>query len=805
MTSALERYLALRNGAIADGPGGDAAGLCRRLSDALDDALRELAARHSDVAVIAVGGYGRREQCIFSDVDLTLVHHDQVPARLAQDVLYPLWNAGLAVGHSVRTVAQTAAAMRDSFETRCALLSARLVSGPASLHEAVVAAVIDVGRSRPLRPLLTTEIRRRRAAEPHQLLEPDLKNGRGGLRTFQALAWQRTSAGDTGEPERETSARATLLAARNALHAARARKSEVFTRELHDTMAQWLGTDRTTLATGVYQAMRTADRMALTTWPEVAYEPDTDRIGAAGRRVLRSIRTRFGASSLTAAGASPPLRSAAQALTRSHGPLLDEAARMAIATSGPPEWSADDRAVLVQLLGGGERGRDVWAALDELGWVDRALPELSHVRALPQVAPFHAHPADTHMWRTADEMLRLVAGDTDDPWTAQIAEELGATDHLLLGAFLHDVGKGLGARDHAVAGAELTERLSRRIGFGPATTATISAAVRDHLFLANVASRRDIDDVEVIDEVAARVGDLRSLQTLYLVTLADLRATGPGMHTTWRVSMLARLFARTAEVFGHGVDLSSDEDRIAALVARPHPGLDAVDVREHLAAMTADYMGAYPDDQIIAHARLATPVPAAGEIRLDVTPGPTDRATIVGRDIAGFASVVAGVLALHNISVVNARFNTRSDGVAIDTFDAIDVLSGGAVDPGRWERVRRDLPAALGSAFDLEGRLASKARAYGSQRPSGTRLRIRVGRERGRTMVQVRAADRIGLLHDILKTLHDLQLDLDLARIDTRAGEAIDTFYVRGAVGGPLGAQDRLLVIEQTLRRELGR
>lgn len=798
MTTALERFLALRNELITDGPGGDAAGLCRVLSDALDTALIELAAPYvDDVAVVAVGGYGRREQAFFSDVDLTLIHEGDLPDSLTRDVLYPLWDAGLVVGHSVRTPSQTIAAAKDALVTRCALMSGRLVAGPYELYSSTWSSLADLRRARPIRSALIDELREKRAGEPYQLLDPDLKTGRGGLRTFQALDWQRTDDGRFPTPtEDETAARSTLLEVRNALHAVRRKKVDVLDRELQPAVAQWLDRDQGDMAQAVYDALRAGDRLALDEWPEIAHDP-TDRVSATGRRVLQAIRRRFGPPSALTSEAQPALQIAASALRRNAGPIITEDEQRIVRTTTAQRWTRHDRDVLIEILGAGQRGRDVFGALTHLGWADEAMPELRHLWALPQAAPFHAHPADTHLWRAADEMLGLVRGATDDPWAAGIAEELGGTDQLLLAAFLHDVGKGLGTTDHAVAGAQLTESFCRRVGFGPATTGVLTKAVRDHLYLANVASRRDIDDLSVQQEVAQRMDDLRSLQVLYLLTIADLRATGPGMATPWRVSMLRRLFARVSTLLGAEIDPLSDEARIAGLVAGAPDGLDAVDLKEHVAAMPDDYLGAYTDDEIVAHASLATPPPLQGETRLDVTGGAADRVTIVGRDTPGFASIVTGVLALNNLSVVHARFNTRDDGVAIDTFDVIDALRTQGVTEDRWSRVSEELSAALSGDLDLERRLKAKAQRYDAGHRSGA-ARVRVSDDGRRTSIEIKTRDRIGLLHDLLRAVHELGLDLDLARIDTRADQAVDTFLVRDEAGGML-SPDRTAEVEARL------
>ncbi len=828
-TAPLAAFVALRARLAQRRLGDGGPDVCRALTETLDRCLTALLPSEMGerLAVVAVGGYGRGELCLYSDVDVMLLHGGRLPPGAVEAVLYPLWDARLTVGHAVRSLKEALAAARERTETATALLDARLVTGDAALVAELregLGRLLRRGRLDLAGPLLAAE-RERRAREPDQLQEANLKDGRGGLRALQALHWWRLArvlAGGEAEPPvpEEDQARAVLLAVRNALHAVAGRRFDVYAFDLRAPAAEWLGLDVHTAGRRLYTALRAVDRRVTAHWGEaLASEgrPGRQREGASGgaqapptpvwRPRIAALWPRRTGTAPVSNGAAPssPLVLAARALARPAGrPVFTAEEAELIRSAGGPAWDRADRAALLRLLAAGRRGWEVFTALDELGWVARALPEWRHTVAAPQHVPFHLYPLDVHLWRTVLELLAISRPEGGEPWCHEVARELKTLDDALLAALLHDIGKGWPG-DHAAVGAEAAAAFCRRARFGPALTGAVTRAVRHHLLLPTVATRRDIDDPRVVMQVADLAGDARTLRILFLLAVADARATGPAVWTPWKASLVRALFARAADELARRASaeqrsplaerLLRELERAAA--ERFEPGL----VREHVQAMPPSYLPSFAPQDILRHLELMSPPPEPGGVRVDVRPGAAaTNVVVVAHDRPGLLAALSGVFALHNVSVLDGRFFTRADGIVLDSFHVVDAL-GGALDERRWTRVRADMARAVRGELPLEELLREKARAY---RRSGGDGRVEVlvdtAASEGFTVIEVHCADRVGLLHDIARALFELELDIRLAKVDTLGRDVVDTFYVRGVDGEPVRDLARL----ETIRRRLG-
>ncbi|HEX2420647.1 MAG TPA: HD domain-containing protein, partial [Acidimicrobiia bacterium] len=467
-------------------------------SDQVDEAVRGLAAAHPDLGVLAVGGYGRRELCLHSDIDLLFLHEGMAPEEAVRAILYPLWDARHRVGHATRTVRAALAFARDDLHALCSLLSARLLSGPPGLYEDLLAGLAKLltGPRSNLAELLAAEEHRVWERESFARQDLDVKGGRGGLRSHHRLAWDRRRAILIGEEPvlgsqpGEQAAVETLLRVRQALHAVQRRAADIYPVELRSQVGDWLGRDPTEMATEVYRAARTIDGIAALRWGRVR-PLGTDPIQHAGLAVIRLVRSRWGRREV----AATPFAYARAAAASGSGGRLSSWERDFVARTGPPDWRPGDRSSLLALLAAGVAGWEALLGLWEAGWLTRAMPELAHLRGLAQVAPFHSHPVDAHLGATVASVVDLAEGAVD--WCGEIAEQIGGLDEVLLAAFLHDIGKGLGG-DHSETGSELAESMLTRIGFPSATVGIVGAAVRHHLLLPGTAFRRDVEDPWVI-------------------------------------------------------------------------------------------------------------------------------------------------------------------------------------------------------------------------------------------------------------------------------------------------------------------
>lgn len=750
------------------------------LSDALDRDLTLLARDYPEVAVLAVGGYGRQELCLFSDIDLLLLHEGPAPETAVRSILYPIWNSGTKVGHATRTVRSTLNFAREDFSTLCTLLTSRLVCGPEALFDELMeglSRLVDMARI-GFEDRLGAEERLVWANEPFAVQNLDLKLGRGGLRSLHRLQWDRRRAELLGEDPSleadaaESRARQALLGARAALHAVQGRSADRYEVDLRTSVGRWLEREPLEVASEIYASARAIDARAALRWAGVR-PAATDPVAHAGRVFARFVRSRWSRARM-GEGAATPFGFAQAAIGSYTGGRLSPWQWEFVGKSGPPSWTAGDRSAFLSLLAAGSAGWEALLSLWEAGWLTRAIPEVSHLSGLAQAAPFHLHPADAHLGRTVNEVV--VVADQTGIWTADLAEEIGGLDEVLLAAFLHDAGKGLGG-NHSERGAVLAKDLLTRTGFGPAATELVSRAVRHHLLLADAAVRRDIDDPVVIGEVASTIADIDLLRVLALLSVADARATGPDMWSPWKESLIRSLYTKVASRLEGSTSTLRDE--LEREVARQASDLAPTQIADHLDRMPSSYVARFDPVTIASHVRLAQKPLGYAEVKSEAMSGsPVSTFLVAARDRPGLLSVIAGVLALHNLNVLEARVATRSDGVALDTFRVEDALGSDMVGQGRWPGVREDLELAVGGEFGLEARLASKRAAYRREIPNRSEPVVFVTDRGDRCSIEVRATDRVGLLYDLSAAMSRIGLNVELAKIETRGSQVIDVLEV---------------------------
>ena len=729
--------------------------MCAVLTASLDETVSALVAPGATpMAVVALGGYGRGELSLYSDVDLMLLHDVGDAAAAAADLFRPLWDAKLRVGHSVRTVREASDAARERFDTQTTLLTSRLVAGSEELFEQLMAAVTRVTRARPLRRYLVDAERNRRAEEPYRLMAVDIKTGRGGLRALQGFEWERRRQEligrfSTQHQQEEEQALEVLLRVRNALHAVTGRAHDVFSPELREPVARWLGRDTFETAGDLVAAMQSIDRLAERKWPEILEV----RPVPAGRRIWSRVPT-----------PNEPVKP-------DSSPTIDD---------------------LDRLLETGERGRASFDSLWEAGQLSDVLPEWDVVATLPQLEPFHQHPVAAHLWRTVAEMQAVLS---DHGPLGDVGREVDHPRLLRLAAFLHDIGKGHGG-DHASVGAKIAATFAKRMGLDAKTTDLLVGAVNHHLLLPLTATRRDLADPAVIDDVASVVGSLRLLQVLYLLTIADSRATGPSMWNDWKASLLKTLFLRCAATFGvEEPAVTTGGATRREVLARSGAGLD--EMAAHLDAMPDDYLQSLSVEEVLWHVELVADLVGASNLGVRVGE-PIETVVVVGASKPGFRRTVASVFAANGVDVLEARLFGRSDGLVVDSFRVRDDRTGGMVPGERWDRVRIDVEAGLLGQLDTDDRVAIRAAAYPVSEVSRPRPSARISTDSatGDLVVVVKCSDRIGRLAEILGVLDGCGLEIRLAKLDSREGEVIDTFHV-GA--GPSMADLDVTGLEQRI------
>src|SRR3954471_17106958 len=596
----------------------DSIGAAARLdrAAALDAWLTRIFPAHlPGVSLIAVGGLGRRDCAPYSDLDLVLLHNGTAGIdRIAAALCYPIWDARLGLDHSVRTLPEALSIAHDDVKVALGLLDARHVAGDAALSGDLIAAAGDQWRRTAVRlmPQLKdlTTTRWAGHGELAFLLEGDLKEAAGGLRDVTILRGiGRAGVADTMRPA-VRAANLRLLDTRDALHLAvgrrvdrlvaqeRAAVAELLELDDGDALLRRVAGDARTIAHAVDDAWRAVDRL----------RAGRRRGGPAGsptrRPIARDVVEQDGELVLarTAIGPRPDpslsLRVAAAAAT----------ARLPIARATcewlaaycpplPAPWPPAARAALVSLLGSGQGLLPTWEACDRYGLIDAWLPEWARLRSLPQHHPIHRFTLDRHLVQAAYE-------------ASAYTREVDRPDLLLIGAFLHDIGKGLPG-DHSLVGAPIAADIAARTGLPPADVATVQKLVRLHLLLPDVATRRDLDDPVTISTVAGAVGDTTTLDLLHALARADSHATGPAAWSDWKGRLMAEL------------------------VRRVHVLLDTGELPEPPA----------PDLE-----RLTGNRPA---VHLD-----GDRIAVAAADRRGLLASVAACLAMHRLDVVAADAST---------------------------------------------------------------------------------------------------------------------------------------------------
>ena len=732
-----------------------------RRTTQVDRWLAELLGAEADVALVAVGGYGRREMLPRSDLDVLLLHggRDDI-AGIADRIWYPVWDSGAELDHAVRTVPQARRVARSDLKVALGLLSARHVAGDPDLTERLRAGALEDWRAAA--PARLAELhaahdeRARTSGELAFLLEPDLKEARGGLRDVHAIqavaaAWVAPAPG----PKVRT-AYEQILDTRHALHEITGRRLDRLVLEEQDEVARALGLlDGDVLLRMLAGAART-----------IAYAVDhafrqSDRLSSrpgGGRRLRRrpaerrpladGVVEQDGEVVLARAAdpaSDPPLVLRAAAAAAQAGlPLAPRTLdRLTECPPLPVPWPAAARDALLSLLGAGHAAVGVWEALDTEGLVTALIPDWERVRNRPQRNPLHTYTVDRHLAEAAAH-------------AAALTREVARPDLLLLAALLHDVGKGWPG-DHSVTGEVVARDVARRMGLPAPDVELVASAVRLHLLLPMVATRRDLDDPVTVKQVATAVGSRVLLELLHALAIADGLATGPAAWNDWKATLVADLVRRVE----------------AVLDGEPMP--QPAPLREDQLALAAE--GG----------------PAATVLGSEVT--------VVAPDRPGLLWRAAGVLASHRLAVRSANA-TSVGATAVSVFDVEPEFG----DPPDATLVAADLRRMLQGRLDVEDRLDRRARAVRPRAAAVPAPKVSLVDDASdtATVVEVRAHDAPGLLWRVGRALGECGLDVRAARVETLGAEAVDVFYVTDGDGKPLGDGDLRRTIVHSVLAALG-
>ena len=724
--------------------------LTHALCEATDEWIREVWTRAFEdvkvskrVALVAVGGYGRGELAPFSDLDIMLIHDGAKNIDdLASKIWYPIWDSGLKLGHSVCTVKQATELAKSELDAATALLSVRLLAGDESLaNELSIEGVKTwkAGASNRL-PQLMQRVRDRQqdSGEVAFLLEPNLKEGYGGLRDIHALIWAEAAGVEISRSDRDAldAGRDVLMAVRVALHRHVGRAVEVMHLEDQDAVASLCGyRNADALVAALSNAGRSVSWVGDEVWARVASaktKPVADQLLAPGV-ILHLGEIHLDETVDPATDPTLLLRVAASAArhkARIDRPTLDRLAQSCPPMPSPwPVGAIDD---FVGLLLTAHDAIPVLEALDQRGLWVKVLPEWAPNRSKPQRNAYHRFTVDRHLWEATAN-------------AATWADRVARPDLLVLGALFHDIGKGYPG-DHTEVGVTMVERIGPRLGLNADDTQMLCAMVKHHLLLPDVATRRDLADSATIMMVAEEVKTPLVLDLLHGLTEADSLATGTAAWGTWKAELVSDLVRRVHLVLG-GAEVEEAQWRL------------------------------FPDAEVLE-------MMAGGTVTFGLS---DDSVTVVSPDRPGTFSRVAGVLALHGLGVLGAQAHSDEQGMAASQFRVIVPSHG----PIEWQPIVQNLTRALNGELAIEARMAERAKTYRRKRRSAGELappRVTFFDEASSnaTVIEVRAPDQHGILHRVTKAMAEVGLDIRHATVQTIGDEVVDAFYVRTSGGSKL-------------------
>jgi [protein-PII] uridylyltransferase len=819
-------------------------------------------------AIVALGGYGRRELAPQSDIDILFLHQGRkdsaYAAQLSEAILYLLWDIGFTVGHSVRSLSECVSIAKEDIVSRNSMVDARLLWGSVELFQTLNERLDEEVFEKKKRELFD-ELMIERTARYHKfgevacLQEPNVKESAGGLRDLHSLLWTaRVAYGHTTLaalagagviPERDVKAINAaydfLLCVRNELHfltgrrtdllsldlqqqvarsqryadTAQQQASEIFMRDyyLHARRLHRLCEAHLQRAVakqekrGWFSRARTAPAIGGFVMRDGVLDLETSSGGMGGGMGggVRGERAdmldghrmmlAFGYAQATGAGLSTNLQEAIQASL----PAVNRAFR-----SSPEAAQA-----FIKMLHTKGRVAAGLRMMHELDFFGKFLPEFGRITCLVQHDLYHRYTVDEHTLRaieTLDELANSRSKTLER--YRNVYNEIADIAVLNLGLLLHDIGKGLGG-GHTEKGIRIAERVCQRLHLERETSESVIFLVREHLKMSHISQRRDLADEKVIQDFAAQMGTLDNLNMLTLLTYGDINAVGSGVWNEWKDVLLWELYTKARGVLCPDEEGERDIEPLRQRIARMLASeVDYNEVRGHFKLLPEDYARFTPPQTIIEHIRLAHSLNSR-LVRTSWRVNAQSRCTdlhLCARNRRGLFAAVAGALTAQGVNILSVHLNTRSDGLAVDSFKVRDTAGEPITDPQRWEQIDNSIRRAVRGELDVAAAVEKRLQAQSGSRlqrrrifpPATTRINWDNQSSDKSTILEVRTADRLGLVYRITSTLTALDLDIGFAKVATEKHLALDVFYVTNAAGEKLSDAE-LPVIEEVIRDAL--
>ncbi len=708
------------------------------------------------VSLTAVGGYGRGELSPASDLDLLILHNGSEKPQVIQDFvnafLYPLWDQGRAIDHAVRTRSETREIANEDVRVALGLLDLRHIAGESELSNQVASDALEnwrKSREKYLRALRKSiHERENRSGELAFLLEPDLKEARGGLRDINALRAIEMSGAVPVSLARVAESEALLSNVRDALHGENLKARDQLLLTEQDRVASKMNySNADALMLDVAKAARAVDYLMDSTWHRIDSNNGQSWLrrrknqkidqGLVIQNSEVTIEDGYDISTDSAIG----LRAAAAAAQRGLPLSIDACVLLSEKfKSLPNPWPKPVLNDLISLIGAGRSMIRVFEALDQDGLIEKWIPEWFHVRFLPQRNVLHRHTVDRHMLETAVHAAALIRTVT-------------RPDLLLVSALFHDIGKGFPDKDHSEYGEELIKPLAKRLGFDDKDCETIAILVREHLLLSAVATRRDLEDPATIGFVIEKIKDPESLQLLHALSISDGEATGKSAWSDWKAELVSTLVAKC----------------LAAMAGiKPVSQPDLIPTGEIIDDIAIRFIGNQETTENI-------------EIE------------IIAKDQTGLLSAVAGLMTISRFNVRSAKTRTTNDIAVMRWIVELDANAQLPTAEKLTEQLKKALSGELNLGRKIEERIANYRKYPGIPTPAPLVFAAN-DLATNATIIEVRMHDRPGILFNVTRAISRFGVDIKSAIVSTLGAEAFDTLYVTDLEGQPLtGERAQLL------------
>ena len=804
-----------------------------------------------DMAVIAVGGYGRGEMAPYSDIDIMILMPKNTTAahtKFIEFMLYILWDLGLKIGHSTRSVSESISAARDNQTVLTSLLEMRHVAGDESLWSKLARAVQhEIGKQKPLifveEKLAERDIRHKRFGDTRYVVEPNVKDGKGGLRDLHSLFWiakyayRATSIVDIvkqgvlrdGEARKFALAQRSLWTVRCHLHLQAGRAEERLDFEAQMMIAPRLGfADRGGMR-GVERfmkryylavrnvgnltrifcaAMETDFRKSLKVW-----RPDFLRAHDLGPFRIESGRVRLLDNFLFRDSPARLIELFSIAHNHDadvHPNTLQRVTRSLSTIDAKTRNDTHTNRQFLEILTSRKNPERVLRLMNESGVFGRFLPDFGWIVAMMQFDMYHSYTVDEHTLKAIGILHDIESGVLREtvPVATEVMPEIGSRRALYVATLLHDIAKGRGG-DHSKLGAEVALAVCPRLGLTSEETETVSWLVLHHLLMSKIAFRYDLNDPQTIIDFAAIVQSPERLKLLLVLTVADIRAVGPNIWNGWKAALMRELYHRCDAVLrgGDPAVITLGNAEAARLEAQEKlSDWDEPSFATHAANMPVTYWTGFDCDSHVRHAQLCEKFATLDvPLLIDFQPDRERRMTeltILTVDDPGLFSRIAGAVAAAGANIVGARITTCHDGTVLDVFFLQDINNQAIEDVSELARIRKTLEQSLTGDIDLEKLLKDRWRQTPlrvRQLPLSARVLLSNKISKTHSVIEVNGRDFPGLLHQITKSLADLGLQIQTATVSTYGERVVDVFYVKDI----FGLQIQNGVRQQTIRNRL--